>query len=66
MFGYDDLVARNEEHPGTKRLQHLERGGLSPEAFWLEQPGVLIVVEGELDKLACNEVRATPRVLCSF
>ena len=57
VFGYDDIVGRGSDHPGSERLRQLQRSGYSPESFWLEQPGVLIVVEGEMDKLACNEAR---------
>jgi hypothetical protein len=60
VFGYDDVCNRPPEHPGVSRLSTVngiqkaseDPGGI----FGIEQPGVLIIVEGEMDKLACNQV----------
>ena len=64
MFGYDDVMNRDDEHPGAVRSTRLTLERFAPSAFWIEQPGTLIIVEGEMDKLACNEVRSLLCVCC--
>lgn len=61
MFGFDDIVSRDAEHPGELRRYSRQQQGVSEAAFSIEAPGKLIIVEGELDKMACNEV-----LLCLF
>ena len=57
VFGYDDVMHRDAAHPAAHRAAALRRDAYDVSAFWLEQPGTLIVTEGEMDKLACNAVR---------
>ena len=64
VFGYDDVMNRDDEHPGAVRSTRLTLERFAPSAFWIEQPGTLIIVEGEMDKLACNEVRSLLCVCC--
>jgi hypothetical protein len=63
VFGFDDVLNRDADHPGARRSAHLKEQGFSPVAFWLEQPGTLIITEGEMDKLACNQARLLVRTL---
>lgn len=57
LFGHDDIVDRDSEHPGAvRRTQRLSQG-VPEDSFSIEHIGRLIIVEGELDKMACNEVR---------
>ena len=61
MFGYDDVMHREADHPAESRAAALQQNGQVASDFWLEQPGVLLIVEGEMDKLACNGVRLHAR-----
>lgn len=56
LFGHDDIVERHQEHPGELRQKRRHVDGIPEDAFRIEHVGNLIVVEGEMDKLACNEV----------
>lgn len=57
MFGCDDIMSRDEDHPGETRKLMRQQGGISEADYSIEAIGKLVIVEGELDKMACNEVR---------
>lgn len=50
-------MARDADHPGELRRHKQESEGVPESTYSLERTGKLIIVEGEFDKLACNEVR---------
>jgi hypothetical protein len=67
VFGYDDVMHRDDDHLGTQREELVKTEKYSRKGLWLERKGVLIIVEGEMDKMACNEVcpRQLPLSSCS-
>lgn len=56
LFGHDDVADRDSGHPGEVRRKQRQADGTPEDGFSIEHIGRLIIVEGELDKLACNEV----------
>lgn len=60
MFGCDDIMSRDSDHPGEMRKLNRQQQGVAEAGYSVEAVGRLIIVEGELDKLACNEVLHGP------
>lgn len=50
------MADRASDHPGELRRKQRQADGTPEGGFSIEHIGRLIVVEGELDKMACNQV----------
>lgn len=59
LFGYEDIMAADDEdaqHPAKRRTRAVADGTAQPPGDTLDDSELLIITEGEIDKLSCNEV----------